>query len=155
MGDQVQALTYYRKVEAVQPDNLNIALQIGQCLTRLENYAEALSYFYKVEYLEKNPNKARRAIAWCSFLTGKYEESLKYYRQLTSESSAKAEDWMNTGHVYRACGNMQEAIKHYQKAHDFFSNHSEFIRMFLKDQAVLEAQGISSEDIHIQLDLLI
>ena len=155
MGDQAQALTYYRKVEAVQPENLNIALQIGQCLTRLENYAEALAYFYKVEYLEKNPNNARRAIAWCSFLTGKYEESLKYYKQLTSDPSVKAEDWMNAGHVFRVCGNMQEAIKHYQKAHEFFPNHSEFIRMFLKDQAVLQAQGISSEDIHIQLDLLI
>ena len=44
-----KALEFYRKVELVQPDNLNIALQIGQCLARMENYAEALAYFYKVE----------------------------------------------------------------------------------------------------------
>ena len=155
MSDHAQALTYYRKVEAVQPDNLNIALQIGQCLTRLENYAEALSYFYKVEYLEKNPNNARRAIAWCSFLTGKYEESLKYYRQLTSESSAKAEDWMNTGHVYFAMRNIREAVQSYLKAQEYEKNHTNFLNVFNKDKEALLSRGLSEEDIRIVLDLLV
>ena len=154
-GDIETALKYYRKVEAVQPDNLNIALQIGQCLTRLGNYAEALSYFYKVEYLEKNPNNARRAIAWCSFLTGKYEEALKYYSLLTNHNEAKAEDWINSGHVHLIQGNMREARTHYQKAHEYFTSHTEFIKAFQTDLMVLKTKGLPEEDILITLDLLI
>lgn len=154
-GQPAKALEYYRKVEAVQPDNLNIALQIGQCLTRLENYGEALSYFYKVEYLEKNPDNARRAIAWCSLLTGKYTEALKYYALLTAQPTAKAEDWMNTGHVHLIQGNLKEARKYYLKAHEYFDSHTEFIRAFNTDQEVLKEQGLDSEEIRIALDLLI
>lgn len=53
-GNYQQALEYYNKVEQVQPDNLNLTLQIGQCLMTLERYDEALAYFFKVEYLDKS-----------------------------------------------------------------------------------------------------
>ncbi|MBE6276081.1 MAG: hypothetical protein E7096_07030 [Bacteroides sp.] len=154
-GDITTALEYYRKVETVQPENLNIALQIGQCLIRQENYAEALSYFYKVEYLEKNPDNARRAIAWCSLLTGKYKEALKYYALLTAEPSVKAEDWINTGHIYLIQGNLPEACRNYQEAHEHFDSHTAFIQAFDNDRRVLQERGLSDEEIRIVLDLLI
>ena len=154
-GNIGKALEYYRKVETVQPENLNITLQIGQCLTRLENYVEALSYFYKVEYLEKHPDNARRAIAWCSFLTGKNDEALKYYDLLTKQPHAKAEDWINFGHVYLVSGNIQEAQMHYRKAHAYYPIHSEFREAFLVDLPTLLAKGLTKEDIFITLDLLL
>ena len=154
-GNIASALEYYRKVEAVQPDNLNIALQIGQCLARMENYKEALAYFYKVEYLEKKPDNARRAIAWCSFVTRKYDEALKYYQLLLQQPTAKAEDYMNAGHVYLLSGNMQEALNHYQKAQSFFNNHGDLVKAFMKDKADLLQLGISEEELAIVLDLLL
>lgn len=99
-GNYQQALEYYNKVEQVQPDNLNLTLQIGQCLMALERYDEALAYFFKVEYLDKKPQNARRAIGWCSFITGNHQQAKKYYDLLMSESKPIMEDWMNAGHVY-------------------------------------------------------
>lgn len=154
-GDIASALEYYRKVEATQPDNLNIALQIGQCLARMENYKEALAYFYKVEYLEKNPDNARRAIAWCSFVTQKYDEALKYYHLLLQQPSSKAEDWINTGHVYLLSGNIQEALVHYRKAQSFFNSHGDMVKTFMKDKNDLLLLGITQEDMAIVLDLLL
>lgn len=149
-----EALIYYKKIECIEPENLNIALQIGQCLSKQEKYSEALAYFYKVEYLEKKPDNARRAIAWCSFLIKKYTEALKYYNLILEQSSPKAEDWLNTGHAYLSIGKIEAALKHYQKAHEYASSHSEFISSFNEDKEILLAQGISSEDIQITLDLL-
>lgn len=154
-GNMPQALEYYRKVEAAQPDNLNIALQIGQCLVRMGNYTEALSYFYKVEYLEKNPDNARRAIAWCSFITRKYEEALKYYYLIIEQSSPKAEDWLNVGHVHLVTGNIRQAIEAYRKAQPFFNSHGELVRTFMKDRKDLLQAGISEEELAIVLDLLL
>ncbi len=154
-GQYPQALEYFRKVEAVHPENLNIALQIGQCLVNMQNYTEALGYFYKVEYLEKKPDNARRAIAWCSFLTGKYEEALKYYDLLLNQSSPKAEDWMNAGHVHLVNNRMQMAIRHYQQVARFYQSHSDFVEHFNEDRAVLMEKGLSAEAIQILLDLLV
>ena len=42
-GNYPKALEYYNKVEQAQPDSLNLALQIGQCLMALERYDEALA----------------------------------------------------------------------------------------------------------------
>lgn len=154
-GNIASALEYYRKVEAVQPDNLNIALQIGQCLARMENFKEALAYFYKVEYLEKKPDNARRAIAWCSFVTRKYDEALKYYQLLLQQPTAKADDFMNTGHVYLLSGNMQEALNHYRRAQSFFNSHGELVKAFMKDKEDLLHLGISEEELAIVLDLLL
>ena len=150
-----KALEYYRKVEAVQPDNLDIALQIGQVLVRMENYKEALSYFYKVEYLEKNPVNAQRAIAWCSFLTGKDEEALKYCHIILQNPSCTGQDWMNAGHVYFAMRNIREAVKNYLKAQEYEKNHTNFLNVFNKDKEALLSRGLSEEDIRIVLDLLV
>ena len=149
------ALEYYRKVEAVQPDNLNVALQIGQCLARMEKHTEALSYFYKVEYLEKSPDNARRAIAWCSFVSGKHEEAMKYYRLLLESPAPKVQDWLNAGHVHFVDKRTSEAIAHYRKAQENEKDHSAFIERFYKDKEVLLAQGLEEEDIRIMLDLII
>ncbi len=154
-GKILQALDYYRKVEDAQPENLNIALQIGQCLARIGNYKEALSYFYKVEYLEKNPDNARRAIAWCSFVTGKYKEAAKYYNMIIEQSSPKAEDWINAGHVELVTGNIRQAISAYQKAQAFFKSHGELVRTFMKDKEDLLQAGLSEEELSIVLDLLL
>ena len=75
-------LTYYQKAEAMEPDNLNIAMQTGQSLLSLGQYEEALRYFHKVEYLSKKPDNARRAIAWTSFKDKKFEDALKFYHLL-------------------------------------------------------------------------
>lgn len=98
-GNYQQALEYYNKVEQVQPDNLNLTLQIGQCLMALERYDEALAYFLKWNIWIKT-TECRRAIGWCSFITGNHQQAKKYYDLLMSESKPIMEDWMNAGHVY-------------------------------------------------------
>ena len=154
-GNMETALEYYKKVGSVQPENLNVSLQIGQCLARMGKYTEALTHFYKVEYLEKSPDNARRAIAWCSFLAKKHDEAMKYYRMLLASSTPKAQDWLNAGHVHFVNKRTSDAIAHYRKAQESEKDHSAFIERFYKDKEVLMAQGLSEEDIHIMLDLII
>lgn len=154
-GDTEKALEHYRKAEDMEPDNLSTAMQTGQCLLTMERYEEALRYFHKVEYLSKKPDNARRAIAWCSFLSGKHEDALKYYRKLTEQPEPKPTDWMNLGHVHLAMHHMPEAIRYYRLARENERSHSAFIRKFEADTAELLAQGLTPEDLHIVLDLLV
>ena len=153
--DYPNALAYYLKAEKIQPDNLAISQQIGECLVKMHRFEEAISTFYKVEYLDKNPIQARRAIAWCSFCTGKNEEALKYYNLLLHEEHPIKQDWLNAGHVYLALNDMQQALAHYQNAHDLCKSHTEFIQLFNEDKEYLSHIGIPTEDLYILLDNLL
>ncbi len=153
--DYQQALEYYRKIERLRPEDLNIAQQIGECLVGLMRYEEALAYFYKVEYLEKNPIQTRRAIAWSSFCIGKFEEASKYYQLLLQDEKPLAQDWLNAGHTYWLKGDIEKAVEHYKKSQELCKSHSDFISLFNEDKPQLITIGITEEDIHILLDLLI
>jgi len=46
-----EALKYYRRYEALNPDNLSVQISIGHCHLELKDYNEALKSFFKVDYL--------------------------------------------------------------------------------------------------------
>lgn len=148
-----QALEYYKKVEEAQPESLTILLQIGHCLAELKQYDEALAYFFKLEYLDNESNKAQRAIAWCSFVTKKYEQAWKYYNKIL-DNKPQMEDYLNSGHVAWAIGNMDSAVKQYATAYRLSQTPESFLNAFNKDKEVLLEQGINANDIPLMLDLI-
>ncbi len=148
-----QALEYYKKVEEAQPENLMVLLQIGYCLAELKQFDEALPYFFKVEYLDNDSVKAQRAIAWCSFVTKKYEQALKYYAKILN-NKPQMQDYLNSGHVEWATGNIATAVKQYSEAYRLSQRPEVFLNAFNKDKEVLLEQGIKTNDIPLMLDLI-
>lgn len=148
------AVTFYRKVLEADPDNLHLLMQTGQCLTALKNYPEAIKLFYKVEFLETHPEKARRAIGWCYFMSGKYEDALRIYEKLLALEPPQANDWLNSGHVYLAMGNIPQALSHYRKAQAGCEPGEDFIALFLADKAALESQKVTESQIYLIADIL-
>ncbi len=141
-GDYSQAAFCFQKVLEFDPDNLHILMQTGQCLAALKNYPEAIKVFYKVEFLETHPEKARRAIGWCYFMSGKYEEAARMYDKLLALENPQANDWLNSGHVYLAMGNIPQALTHYRKAETACKSDEEFISQFLADKDALTASQV-------------
>ena len=154
MHDYPKALEYFEKVKEIQPDNLNLLLQIGQCLATQRMYDQALTYFFKVEYLDKTPVNARRAIGWCYFMTGKYEEALRFYQKLLQTDDAQASDWLNAGHVYLAQKNIPKALEHYRQAESMCETHEKFVNLFQADKEALTEQQVQEETLCIIPDLL-
>lgn len=139
----------------MKPDDLNILLQIGQCLATLRRYKEALAYFFKVEYLDNAPANAQRAIGWCYFMTGKYEDALRFYRKLTdTPDNVPMADWLNTGHAYLALGKIPEALEHYRKAENSCISHEAFIQNFKNDKEALLEQGVPEDTLYLIPDML-
>lgn len=153
-GNYSQAAFCFQKVLEFDPDNLHILMQTGQCLAALKNYPEAIKVFYKVEFLETHPEKARRAIGWCYFMSGKYEEAVRMYDKLLALENPQANDWLNSGHVYLAMGNIPQALIHYRKAETACKSDEEFISQFLADKDALTAQGLSESQVYLMADIL-
>lgn len=154
LGDYAQALTFYRKVLETDPDNLHLLMQTGQCLVALRNYPEAIKLFYKVEFMESHPEKARRAIGWCYFMSGKYEDALRIYGKLLALEHPQVNDWLNSGHVYLAMGNIPQALSHYRKAQAGCESEEDFISLFLADKAALISQKVPESQVYLIADML-
>jgi tetratricopeptide (TPR) repeat protein len=149
-----KALEYYREVEKLDEENLNVQLNIGHCLLELDQFDEALKCYFKVEYLAPGNKKVWKPIAWCSFVAGRKEQAEKYFQKLVDDTPNK-HDLMNMGHVQWSLGKRKEALEYYKKSitqTEFTEN--EFFEVFHDDLHHLIKQGIEKEDVPIMLDQL-
>ncbi len=154
MHDEEKALKFFQLASEQDSDNLNITLQIGQCLASLERYDEALKSFFKIEYLGKTPENARRAIAWCYFMTGKYDDATRFYNKIINESTPTINDWINMGHVFLVQGKMKDALAYYSKASSCCTTHDEFLKIFAQDVQILKGAGVDDTTLYILHDLM-
>ena len=138
----------------MQPENLNLLLQIGQCLANLRMYDKALTYFFKVEYLDKAPANAQRAIGSCNFMTAKYDEAVRFFDKLLHSDESQSSDWLNAGHVYLAQNNIRQALECYRHVESNCQTHDEFMKLYLADKNALLEQGIPEENIYLVPDML-
>lgn len=150
-----QALSYYKRLEVIEPDNLSVQINIGHCYLELKNYSEALKCFFKVDYLDNKSNKAWRPIAWCSFVTGKFEQARKYYEKILS-NSPNEQDYLNAGHTEWALQNIKATLSLYIHSIRERENGTinKFIEQFNQDLPDLLLAGIKEEDIPLLLDQL-
>ena len=63
-------------------------------------------------------------------------------------------DWLNSGHVYLAMGNIPQALTHYRKAQAGCESEEDFIALFLADKAALESQKVAESQIYLIADIL-
>lgn len=149
------AIDYFLKADNLAPDNVSVNLNIGHCYLELKQYDTALKYYFKVDYLDARSTKARRPLAWCSFMAGKTEQAWRYYEKILSDKPSYS-DFLNSGHVALAMGNMKESITLYRKSIQADNNSIEnFTRDYEQDLEVLVNAGISSQELSIVYDQVI
>lgn len=150
MGDNENALKYYRQLQSKRPDDLATALMLGYVLLELNRIDEAVQQFYKVEFLDEKSTKAWRPLAWTLFLQGKYAEANTYYNKIIT-SGATPTDYLNMGHVAMALGQLRDAINYYKLSIDASSPEA-FAKEMAKDSHHLLEAGVDPVLMPIILD---
>ena len=141
------ALDYYRRAEAMNPDNVSLALTIGHVLLENGSTSEALQQYYKADLMNGAKHRAWRPIAWCSFLLNDYERALDYYDRIAQDDTPSAQDLLNRGHVLLCQGNTQEAIQTYRESLRLMDgNRQKFRQAFKGDAVELRLHGVSTVD---------
>ena len=148
------ARPYYLKALEMQPDNMGLLLQTGECEVEMELYEDAFARFFKVEYLESHSLRAWRSIAWCSFVTGKYAQAEKYYNLLLAEGKPDVQDYLNAGHTAWAQGHIDRATTLYLQGCRAKGDTEAFIELMIKDRDDLVRQGIPADDLALMTDTL-
>ncbi len=145
------ALNYYRKLEKLHPDDLNIQLNIGHCFLELKEYEEALKNYFKVEWIDDTNTRVWRSIAWSSFLSHKFEVSQRYYQKVIQDKPT-SHDFMNAGHVELALNNMKEAMNYYAESIKNIENMKSFNALLKGDFEELRQAGVDLKIIPALLD---
>lgn len=148
------ALECLKEAEHINPDDLSICNLIGQILIKEGIYDEALKYMFKVEYMTKGKTSAQRAIAWCYFITERYDEAINMYKKILDKKDAKAEDWMNLGHVNLVINDIKNAVSFYKKANSMLDEKYSFFEIFSSDIEMLIKKGVEKEIIYMIPDMI-
>ena len=151
MKQPEDALLYYRRLEKLHPEDLNVQLNIGHCFLELKQYEEALKNYFKVEWLDDTNKRVWRSIAWCSFLSHKFDVSQKYYDKIL-EDKPNTHDYLNAGHVELCLKNVKEAIIYYSESIKKMQSIDSFKKILKEDNEVLKLAGVDLSIIPALLD---
>jgi len=147
LGHSTEALSRYRQAEAINPENVAIALTIGHVLLEQNLTNEALQQYFKADLLPNAKHRAWRPIAWCSFLLKDYDRAIDYYNRIEHDDKPSPHDWLNHGHVLLCQKQPQEAIEAYRRSLRAMDNDTDAWRKAFKGDALeLRLHGISAVD---------
>jgi tetratricopeptide (TPR) repeat protein len=147
VGELDKALDYYRRAEALNPDNVSLVLTIGHILLERNQTGEALQQYFKADLMPNAKHRAWRPIAWCSFLMNDYDRSVQYYDRIIHEDKPSPQDMLNYGHVLLCQGNPQQAIETYRQSLRLMNGDTSKFRVAFKEDAMeLRLHGVSAVD---------
>lgn len=167
LGETREQLTLLQKLEHMNPQDTNIARQLGMVLTHTGKYQEALQYLFHADVVDApgeddhssdKSHDTARAIAWCSLMTGNTKRSERYYHRLLNWAGGpRWEDILNAGHSAWLSGDPVRASKLYtsalkQKAAGRPLTSEQFLQPLTNDIPYLQQMGFSTEDIDLMCE---
>ncbi len=146
-GDYGTALTWFRQMEKITPDDVKMLLGLAECLVHTGKNEEALQCLFKAHYLAPESAQAIGALAWSLLLAGKYEQAEKYYGKILAAQPTKT-DYLNAGHAAFLLGNTAEAVSRYLRAVT-----ADTVYTFLEaDSPMLQQAGLSETSLSLMAE---
>ena len=154
LKDATNALEWCLEAARIDPSDIYIHTQAGNCYLDLLVYDKALEHYFKVEFLAPDNKKVLRPIAWCAFTTGKLEISGNYSIAILAADPG-AHDFINAGHLALCRGDKPQAITWYKKSLELKEiTFEKFLSVFSHDEPYLLQNGVEEEELPLLLDYL-
>jgi TPR repeat protein/Zn-dependent protease with chaperone function len=116
MGDYDWAISVYRKVLLVQPDNADAHNGLGKALAQKGQFGEATTEFRKELVLKSNTADAHFNLGFALGMQGKVEEAIAEFREAIRLNPEYAEAHTNLGVGLFKQGKRDEAIVEFREA---------------------------------------
>jgi tetratricopeptide (TPR) repeat protein len=118
-GNIKEAIKYYDKALAIQPNNTDLLVAKGDALSKLRNYTEAIKYYSKV--LAAYPNSRGstgliEGIGNDQYDLGKYKEAIRSYDIALARQPNNTDLLISKGNALFHIENYSGAVKYYDKA---------------------------------------
>ena len=154
LKDAANALEWCLEAARIDPSDIYIHTQAGNCNLDLLAYDKALEHYFKVEFLAPDNKKVLRPIAWCAFTTGKLEIAGNYSDAILAADPG-THDYINAGHLALCRGDKPQAIAWYKKSLELHEiTFEKFLSVYAHDRPFLMQNGAEEEEIPLLLDYL-
>ena len=117
-GKYRQALSYYKKVLTVEPNNYVVMNNISGMLIYLSSYEEAIRYAQKALNIKKDYVSPLINMGISYGHLGKYSESESYFRRALTVESSNSLALLNLGLLYEKQNAFDKANQYYMKLTD-------------------------------------
>lgn len=118
-----EALSAYKLLQQMQPNEVEISQKIGYCHQTLGNIPEALNAYLKAELIDENNLWNLRRIAHCYRILKEPESALRYYHRLEQLKPDDMNIQLNIGHCLLELKQCEEALNYYFKV-EFSDNNN-------------------------------
>ncbi len=119
-----EALSAYKMLSRIIPDDSEIQQKIGYCHQMLGNTRNALHAYLKAELIDENNTWNLRRIAHCYRILKEPESALQYYRRLEQLKPDDMNIQLNIGHCYLELKEYEQALNYYFKVELSDSNNA-------------------------------
>jgi len=114
LGENEQAVEYYKKAISFSPAAIEPALGITLPYIAMTKWDEAEKYALKVIQLDPANYYANSRLAWIKFSKGQYAEALTYYEKLHNWYPSDLEMLLGLGWTYLKMGKVQKARGYFE-----------------------------------------
>jgi Tfp pilus assembly protein PilF len=147
-GKYAEALSVYRQVVTIFPEDSYVHMWLGNQLSNLEQYAEANLCYRKALELAPRNGSARIRFGMSLQQQGKYAEAITQYQQATAIDPT---NWamdisVQLGNIAYKQGNTDEARQSYRKAYELSENDFTRYREHIKLKMRLAERSLLGEN---------
>ncbi len=132
------------------PDDPNLLMRMGRCLTSQDRIDEAIEILYKADIQKEGQLRVQRELANALFLSGDHNRAEKFIRMVLSRPEPSGEDWLLGGHIALQDEDIPLAIERYRNADDSLFSYNHIIG----DKKKLIRAGIAENIIHLVMELI-
>lgn len=151
LGNRAEAIEYYNKVLAEDPDNKNVLMNIVALLIEgpEKNIPEALKHIYHLNYMAPEDKNITSILACTLMLNGETDKSKEIYDSLLDEKSPY-HLWMNAAHASFLKNDISVALERYR--HSYRLDSKNFDIDIRKDIPVLKDLGADEEGLMMVIE---
>lgn len=148
-----EALVHLLQLEALQPDDLEVAFRTGLTFMRVGLYEEGLERMYKIHYHEPERRQIKVNIGWALLNLRRWDEAEPVLMDLLSDAPT-SNDYLNAGHVAWLRGDISMAATLYGEALNAMGQEQATADFFAADLKELRELGLTDEDFALMIDLI-
>jgi tetratricopeptide (TPR) repeat protein len=119
-----EAIAYYDKVLAIEPEYVDATYNKGLALYNLGRYEEAIASYDRVLTIEPNNVEALNNKAAVLYSLGSYEEAMQYIDKVLQIESTNLYALTNKGFLLSQFGRHQEAMQYFDRALSIDANYT-------------------------------
>lgn len=127
LGNNPDAINYYKKAKSIAPENLSLAAKLGRVYINVKDYNTAYTVFSDIYRQDSTNVYWNKQLAYCAFRVFQREEASKLYEMVLAANPRDYGSYSNLIHTYNWKKNGNEIMAIIDKGLAQFPNDAELL----------------------------